>query len=266
MGAPIYITNCGIRLRHDREFDVDRPYGSGDYLFLHFISPIVVHDESGLQEISQDATIVYAPRFPQYFRCPEGRIDHSWMHCAGEGMAEIIQRYQIPTNQVMRIGSLDGLTPFLQSVTHEQLHREPYWEEAIAARTEEFFLSLGRTLVKRHFASQTPYQSELQEMVRRVRAEVHSDLARRWTVAEMAAMVNLSASRFTALYSGFYDVSPIEDLIGSRIRQAMFMLRMDSVTIEAIAEQCGFGSPEHFSRLFRQRAGCSPRRYRQASQ
>ncbi|MEO7715669.1 MAG: AraC family transcriptional regulator [Capsulimonas sp.] len=263
--AAITIKNCGIRVRHDRDFQIDRPFGSGDYVLLHFISPVVVRDKDGLQTVSSNATIVYTPKFPQYYHCPEDRIDHSWLHCLGDGMEDMIQRYHIPQNTVMHIGSLGELTPFLQSVRHEQLYREPYWEESVAAKTEEFFLSLGRTILKRHITSLTPYQDELQEGIRNARATAHSDLARRWTVAEMAALANLSTSRFTALYSRFYGVSPIDDLIASRIRQAMFLLQTNSATVDTIAQECGFSSPEHFSRIFRQRNGSSPRDYRQIS-
>ena len=265
MAAPITITNCGSHFRENLDFEIDRPNGSGDYLLLHFWSPITVRDQDGLHTVDQNSTIVYTPKFPQYFRCPEGCIDHSWMHCIGDGLQEAIDRYQIPTNTILRVGALGELTSFIQAVRHEQWRQEPYWEEAVAAKAEAFFLSLGRTIVKRHFSALTPYQDELQEAIRNVRAEAHSNLVRRWTVAEMAAIANLSASRFTALYSGFYGVSPIEDLIGSRMRQATFLLQMSAATVETIAQECGYSNPEHFSRLFRQRMGCSPRRYRQTS-
>ncbi|MCW3062186.1 MAG: hypothetical protein JWQ02_4007 [Capsulimonas sp.] len=263
--AAINIKHLGIRIRHDLDFQIDRPFGTEDYILVHFVGSVVVRDKGGLQAVNQNATILYTPKFPQYYRCPEGRIDHSWMHCTGDGMEEAIQRFRIPVNTVMHIGALGELTPFLESVRHEQLYRETYWEESVAAKAEEFFLSLGRTILKRHFTSRAPYQDDLQEAIRHARAEAHSDLGRRWTVGEIAAIANLSASRFTALYSEFYGVSPIEDLIASRIRQAMFLLQTNSATVEIIAQECGFSSPEHFSRLFRQRSGSSPRRFRQTS-
>lgn len=108
----------------------------------------------------------------------------------------------------------------------------------------------------------TRYQGEMQETLRQVRTTVHSDLPHAWTVAEMAAQAHLSASRFTALYTDLFGVSPLDDLIDSRIRHACSLLEQTSFTVEYIAAQCGFNTPAHFSRLFRKRKGYPPSRYR----
>ena len=108
----------------------------------------------------------------------------------------------------------------------------------------------------------TRYQQQARETLRQVRTTVHSDLAYPWTVAAMADLAHLSASRFTAIYTELFGASPLDDLIDSRIKHACTLLDQTSFTIENIAALCGFNTPAHFSRLFRKRMGCPPGRYR----
>jgi AraC-like DNA-binding protein len=50
-----------------------------------------------------------------------------------------------------------------------------------------------------------------------------------------------------------------------RLERACGLLRMTSVRISEISEQCGFSSLFSFSRTFRVRHGLSPRAYREAA-
>jgi len=56
--------------------------------------------------------------------------------------------------------------------------------------------------------------------------------------------------------------SPSEYLIGRRLQQAMNALRGSDGSVTRIAEACGFGSVEYFSRLFRRRIGIPPTVFR----
>lgn len=137
-----------------------------------------------------------------------------------------------------------------------------FWAEALSLKAEAFLLELGWATAQRQGAMTTRYQAQMQEMLRHVQAMVHAELARQWSVPEMSQIAHLSASRFSALYSSLFGVSPLEDLIESRLRQARALLTQTTYSIEQIAEMCGFASPAHFSRVFRARIGGSPSRYR----
>jgi len=44
-GSTIDIIRIGIDVKHDSRFVIKRPRGSGDYLFLHFTTPIHIYAE-----------------------------------------------------------------------------------------------------------------------------------------------------------------------------------------------------------------------------
>ena len=53
------------------------------------------------------------------------------------------------------------------------------------------------------------------------------------------------------------------DIIQSRIGQAKRMLAQTNLTMEEIADRCGYNSPVHFSRQFRKCTGYAPSKWRE---
>lgn len=261
----IEIPHFGIESAHEPEFVIDRPHGNEYYVFIHFQSPITLRGATGSGRFPRGAVVLYAPGAATWYSSIDCEMRHSWFHCTGPGVAECIARFALPVHQAIDLGPFGHIVPFLQEVRREQLRREPLWEEAVSARAVSFFLELGRAIRHQQDPHLTGYQREMMETLRRVRETVHSDPARSWSVEEMAAQAHLSASRFTALYSRFFEASPLDDLIETRLRQARQLLQQTAMPVERIAEACGFGSAAHFSRLFRQRVGCPPSRFRQSA-
>jgi len=83
-----------------------------------------------------------------------------------------------------------------------------------------------------------------------------------FTVANLAARVNLSPSHFSRIFTHYMHTSPIDYLIKIRLQQSTELLKDKSVSISEIAFKCGFNDFSYFSKCFRQRYDCSPREYR----
>ena len=262
----IEIPLLGIDVLHESVSPVDRPNGNGYYVFIHFQSPVYLRGRGGItRQMPRGTGILYQPRSIYWYSGVAHEFRHSWFHCCGNGVPACISRFELPLDSPLELSAFAGLLPLLHEVRREQLRQEPFWQDAVSARATSFFLDLGRAVKQAGDLHLTPYDREQRESLLRVRETVHSDLKRVWTIEEMSALVHLSASRFTALYSRFFETSPLQDLIETRISRACSLLRQTSEPVERIASECGFGSAAHFTRLFRQRAGCPPSRYRQGS-
>ena len=121
----------------------------------------------------------------------------------------------------------------------------------------DFFRKVGVILSENSSsASETQYKKT--KSLNEIRVHVHSDLARKWTVREMAEMEGLNPTRFALEYKVLFGVSPIDDLIDARVNRAEYMLTHLAYTIKQIAKECGFDSEEYFSRAFHRRRGCTP--------
>ncbi len=81
--------------------------------------------------------------------------------------------------------------------------------------------------------------------------------------AEIAAALGLSVSRLRALFRQSAGVPLGSYLLNYRLNRAMALLRNTTDPISEIAREAGFGSPQAFSRIFKQKVGQTPRGYRQ---
>jgi AraC-like DNA-binding protein len=92
--------------------------------------------------------------------------------------------------------------------------------------------------------------------------QIESDLARSWDVAQLALLVNLSASRFRHVFKEETGVSINQYLRERRLERAEFLLRTTFLSIKEVAMESGLSSTSHFVRYFKQKYRVSPRAYR----
>lgn len=103
-----------------------------------------------------------------------------------------------------------------------------------------------------------PRRDELVPVLRAMR----DDLGRPWSRGELAALAGLSPTRFHAVFSAVVGESPMRHLRRVRLDRALHLLAHGEGSIARIAHEVGFEDPYHFSRVFSQHLGCSPRAWR----
>jgi AraC family transcriptional regulator len=82
------------------------------------------------------------------------------------------------------------------------------------------------------------------------------------TLADIAAEVHLSVYHFIRVFREATGETPHRFLTRLRIEQARRLLAGTDLTIERIAERCGFASPGSLSSAFRAHVGVRPSAYR----
>ncbi|MEH6490405.1 AraC family transcriptional regulator [Hyphomonas oceanitis] len=90
---------------------------------------------------------------------------------------------------------------------------------------------------------------------------IHADVARPWTVAELAREAGLSRSIFSERFLNKVGVPPIEYVIGWRMALAKDYLQRGDMPLEQVASAVGYQSASALSTAFRRRVGQSPRAF-----
>lgn len=98
--------------------------------------------------------------------------------------------------------------------------------------------------------------------IRKVVRLIDEDPAARRSVGDLAALAHLSPSRFAHVFRDEVGIGPKRYLEGRRLARAGDLLLTTDRTVEQIARDVGFESPEHFSTRFRAVIGVPPREYR----
>lgn len=238
-------------------FCLNRRNGYPGYSFVHFLTSveIVIH---GVRTVTPNHTcIIYAPGTPQYFIARQPLV-HDWFHFS-EVPEELPECLNLPLDTLLYPRQPEFITAIVQEMENEYFSRKSGSERLITLKMTELFIKLSRSLSDEYTAV---IDTTTSEGLRRLRSEVLLSLNHPWTVAEMAARIPLSESRFYTVYRSFYGTSPMEDLIRARIDSAKNALLFTDRTISSIAESLGYNNLTHFIRQFRSFTGVSPSGYR----
>ena len=95
-------------------------------------------------------------------------------------------------------------------------------------------------------------------------SKIETETAGPWDVATLAALVNLSPSRFRHLFKQETGTTPAQYLKDFRMRKAELMLRTTFLSVKQVLKQVGLGSNAHFVHDFRNLHGMTPTAYRRA--
>ena len=96
--------------------------------------------------------------------------------------------------------------------------------------------------------------------------QMHSQVARAWTVAQLAKTSALSRSAFFERFTRIVGLPPMEYLLAWRIAVAKDLLRRQDLGLAEVAERVGYGSASTFSTAFSRHVGRPPGRYAREGQ
>ena len=95
-------------------------------------------------------------------------------------------------------------------------------------------------------------------------SKMKTEPALAWDTPALAALVNLSPSRFRHLFKQETGTSPGQYLKDFRMRKAELMLRTTFLSVKQILKHVGLRSNTHFVNDFRKLHGMTPTAYRRA--
>lgn len=101
--------------------------------------------------------------------------------------------------------------------------------------------------------------------IREVIGFLRNNVATRMTIAELAAMANLSPSHFAALFRRATGLGVLQYQTSLRMTKARVLLDTTDDPVSVVARAVGYPDPFYFSRQFHAIHGTSPSAYREAA-
>jgi AraC-like DNA-binding protein len=226
-----------LKIRGQPGYIVRRPQGSGTYVFVHFLGPVLL-DEAKSVRAPRGSCILITPDFPTYIAAGRAGIYNSYFHLPPELIRPVLGRYPFPLNRPLEGLKMSVVESLLRAMRVEWLSQEQRWDEGFRLVLERLFLLLYRVGGPLEPLSH-PRRMKLHE----VRLRAHENLKHAWTLDEMAGLAGLGRSRFAAVYAKQH-------------------LRDEELSVAEVAERSGFFDFYYFSRCFRRLVGQSPSQYR----
>jgi AraC-like DNA-binding protein/quercetin dioxygenase-like cupin family protein len=147
-----------------------------------------------------------------------------------------------------RVGSVGRL---FDAVTHEFLRPAPDSERMLALLTEQLDLQLRRAGAERPVGLAEQTVAAAERLIERRFAE-------RLRIADLSTELSCSPSALRAYFGRLRGLSPRAYLRSVRLRHAFGYLRNSTLTLQSIAELCGYDSVSHLSRHVKTATGTAP--------
>lgn len=257
----MYITNIGFNHSHDSDFLINRPQGSGDCLLILLKTP-AIFTFSGTDTLADAGSFVlYGENRPQYYRASGAQFCNDWFHfCLEDGDEEWLAELGIPLEQPLQVGDLNELSLLINHLCYENYSSGRHKTELISLYLRLFFIKLSNRL---HDQSSEINSTHFNKMSL-IRTKIYNQPFLNWTLADLSHELTMSKSCFSHLYKSFFGVSPINDVIQSRIQHAKYLLSNTDFVVKKIADMSGYKNEIHFMRQFKQHVQQTPSQYRES--
>ncbi len=108
------------------------------------------------------------------------------------------------------------------------------------------------------FEHEPDHPEPVQRVWRYVRQTLDEDPATPLKLADLAAAAAVTPEHLCRLFARSVNMGPMEMVQFMRLDRAVTLLAHSNLSVQQIADRCGFVSPNHFSRRFKQAYGHSP--------
>ena len=235
---------------------IDRPRGTGDWLFMVFHSTTELLIDRKPCDVVGPVLMAWTPHQWHWYGGRQKRWKHSWIHARGPKLDALAGAVSLPTAQ-----PITGFKPEWLEACVDGLHRELARPDPDPTLTFLHMEVLVREAVRAasagsHMARHVPAPWP------DIRRFIDEHVALRLTLAGLARRFHLSPQHLCEGFHRWFGVPPIEYVIRLRLDRARVLLTDRNRSIADIAAEVGWHDAPHFTRMFKQRCGITPRSLR----
>lgn len=157
----------------------------------------------------------------------------------------------------LRARDLAQCEALISSMAHEIEGQLPGFQAALTGLLIELMVFLSRK-----YSQTVSIKGQALLRLGEVIGALESDFKRVWTLNDLAEKACMSSSNLLVVFKEATGTSPIDYLIGIRLRNAAELLRSTDQSITEISFNTGFKDSNYFTRQFHKRYGISPSKYR----
>lgn len=176
----------------------------------------------------------------------------------------------LPPSLILRVDetpAADWIRSTFQYAAHEVAQGQTGSTAVLSKLSELLFVEAVQHYVRSLPDRQTGWLAGLRDLgLSRALALMHANVARAWSVEELAREAGLSRSSLAERFTRMIGVAPMHYLADWRLQVAGQKLKDSNDPLVRIAEQVGYESEAAFSRAFKKKFGAAPATWRRAEQ
>jgi AraC-like DNA-binding protein len=225
-------------------------------VFLHFGSMEIAID-GARHRLKANQVYLLLPGHEEYFEFPKDQETlHSYVHIHPTALsADVQERLMHLTRTIPLSRAMENLIH--QAITSHgtMLSTKDKILTAMAFQMLWLYIGEAETLGEEH-------DSDSHQRIPRAQLFIHDHLADKLTLDLIAKKVSLSKPQLIRIFKQELGLTPMNYVWQRRTQAAIEMLKHSGLSIQTIAERCGFESRYHFTRRIKAVTTFSPRALR----
>ncbi len=256
----IKVIDIGYQFVNMGGIDINRPHGSGDYLFLFFRTPLEVWIDGKYQAVSENTYFLYKKGEPQRYRKLNGHYINDWIHVAIEPYDDYFEKLGIPFNTPIKMRESKAISEMISDIFIEFFDVGVQHEKIMEQKANAMFHKFSDVyhFMQSNGSKMMDYRAKLLDIRKKIQNYEYQPKG----AEEIADALNISVPYFQHLYKEFFGNSLLQDIIYGRIEHAAHLLNSSVYSVTEVASLCHYENLEHFSRQFKKVKGCSPSKYK----
>lgn len=156
-------------------------------------------------------------------------------------------------NKVIKIVNNIRIVRAVQRIVNELNSKHTYYTYLVLMYYAELLVLINRYMEEIYLPICN--NDSMRRAISYIRMNYQSDI----NIAEVAEYAGVGGRYLRKLFATHLNISPLDYLNQVRVNKAIELLRNTEMSIKEICFNCGFKSPQYFSRKFKQEIGMSPR-------
>lgn len=255
----IIIKNCGYDSRHKTKFTMFRQNGISTYILLLVKTEAFFEVNGEIIRTKPNMCILFDRNAKTHYGSVNNFYNDDWVHFDFLEETSLLDQLKIPFNTPITLPHMSHLSNYIRLIVQEHLSETKHCLKIQDGLIRSLLYSLDAQV---QMLPSLTLNHKYYSIMNQLRTHIYNTPQKKWTVASMSDYVHLSPSYFQHLYKEFFHLSCVSDVIRARLELAKFYLSTSDISIQMLAEFCGYENALHFMRQFKKQEGVTPTQYR----
>jgi AraC-like DNA-binding protein len=181
-----------------------------------------------------------------------------WAGFSGDHFKRLMEKGVLSKERTFfHIGLGDTLVPVFEAIMEEIRAQKPLFQLKACAG---IFSILAEMLSSERRREQPNYYQKLTDGAKLL---MEKNVLGAINVPSIAGQIGISASRLNDVFKKYTGMTPYQYFIHIKINKAESLLEDEGMSVQYTAAKLGFDDPYYFSRLFKNKTGVSPSKWRE---
>ena len=252
---PLVVNYAGI-FSNCKNFNSDNVEGREDYYLMYIVCGklnVAFRDE--IRECSEGTLLIFPPRKRySYSHTTNDLLEYIFVHFTGSEAEDILRECEIKIHpQLNFVQTGESIPAKFQSMFDAFAKQDKLRDRELSAIFERILITFSRKIKEKNEKKHKTLHKSI--------GKILSSYSETINIPDLAALENLSVSRYNSVFRKLMDCSPTEFILNTRMSMACELLSSTDTSVKEVGCMCGYTDSHFFSKAFKKYKGITPKKY-----